>query len=73
MLFRSNVRDAVAARARAFELFGVVGTLINADRFLGGAVMRAWISSWSFEAQQGRGGALATILFAVTYEAETTE
>lgn len=66
-------KDVVAARVRAFALFAEVGTLIKADRTLGGAVMRAWISSGSFEPQQGRGGALATILFAVTYEAETTE
>jgi hypothetical protein len=66
-------KDAVAARARAFVLFNQVGTLIKANRTLGGAVMRAWVSSGSLDAQQGRGGALATILFAVTYEAETTE
>ncbi len=70
-------RDGVAARARAFVLFNQIGTLIKADRDaalnLGGAVMRAWISSGSYEAQQGGGGALATILFAVTCQAETTE
>ncbi len=68
-----NARDIVAARARAFVLFGQVGTLIKADRTLGGAVMLARVSSWSFEPQQGSGGALATILFSVDCDAWTTE
>lgn len=66
-----NARDVVAARARAFELLGQVGAAIKADHTLGGSVMRAGISAWSFEAQQGRGGALATILFGVDCDAFT--
>ena len=68
-----NARDAIAARARAFVLFNQVGSIIEADRTLGDAVMRAWISSGTYQADRGRGGTLATILFAVTYTAETTE
>ena len=60
-----KAKDLVAARVRALALLGEVGTAIKADRTLGGSVMRAWISAWSFELSQGRGGALATILFSV--------
>lgn len=67
-----KAKDAVAAEARAFVLFGEVGALIKADPTLGGAVMKSWVSSWSLEAQQGRGGALATILFGVYCDAFTT-
>jgi hypothetical protein len=66
-------RDLPAARARVFVLFNQVGTLIKADRMLGGAVMRAWISSGSLLTQQTDNGPVATIPFAVTCQAETTE
>ena len=66
-------RDMPAARARVFALFGQVGTRIKADSTLGGAVMRAWVSSGSLQIASNQRGAQATILFAVTYEAYTTE
>lgn len=66
-------KDIVAARVRAFEIFGQVGALIKADRTLGGAVMRAAVVSWSLSLAQGSGGALATILFGVGCDAYTTE
>src|SRR6266568_4201730 len=49
-------RDLAAARARVFVLFGQAGTLIKANRTLGGAVMRAWISSGSLLTQQSDNG-----------------
>jgi hypothetical protein len=66
-------RDLPGARARVFVLFGQVGTLIKADRMLGGAVMRAWISSGSLLTQQTDNGPVASLPFAVTCQAETTE
>jgi hypothetical protein len=66
-------RDLPGARARVFVLFNQAGTLIKADRMLGGAVMRAWISSGSLLTQQTDNGPVATIPFAVTCQAETTE
>jgi hypothetical protein len=66
-------RDLLAARARVFVLFNLVGTLIKADRELGGTVMRAWISSGSLRTDQSDNGPVATLPFAVTCQAETTE
>jgi hypothetical protein len=66
-------RDLPAARARAFVLFNQVGSAIKADRTLGGVVMRAWVSSYSLQTVQSDRGPVATILFGVTCQAETTE
>jgi hypothetical protein len=56
-------------------LFNQVGSAIKADRTLGGTVMRAWVSSYSLQTVQSARdrGPVATILFAVTCQAETTE
>jgi hypothetical protein len=72
-------RDLPAARARVFVLFGQVGTLIKANRTLGlnpdgtDVVMRAWVSSGSLRTDQTDNGPVASIPFAVTCQAETTE
>jgi hypothetical protein len=64
-------RDPVAARARALALLGEVGTAIQTDRSLAGTVMTSWVSAWSLEGQQSQRGALATVLFDVSCQAET--
>jgi hypothetical protein len=66
-------RDPVAARARAFVLFNQAGGYIKNDRTLGGAVMRAWISTYSGVTPQSRGGPEIVIAFGVTFQAETPE
>jgi len=72
-------RDLPAARARVFVLLNQVGTLIKANRHLGqnpdgtDVVMESWVSSGSLLTQQTDNGPVATILFAVTCQAETTE
>jgi hypothetical protein len=72
-------RDLPAARARAFVLFNQVGSAIKANRHLGlnpdgtDVVMDARVSSYSLQTVQSDRGPVATILFGVTCQAETTE
>ncbi len=72
-------RDLPGARARVFVLFNQVGTLIKANRTLGqnpngsDVVMRAWVSSGSLRTDQTDNGPVASLPFAVTCQAETTE
>lgn len=60
-----------AATERAFALFAACGEAIVADGRLGGAVMNAYISSWSHDAGQVSGGVSAVIRFSVSCDAYT--
>lgn len=61
--------DIAAARKRAYELLSEAGAAIAADRKLGGAVMRAWISSHSLDPQLTPQGAQALVTFEVSCDA----
>lgn len=61
--------DISGARKRAYELLSEAGAAIAADRKLGGAVMRAWISSHSLDPAQTPQGAQAAITFEVSCDA----
>lgn len=60
-----------AAQERAFVLLGACGEAIRGDGKLGGAVMSAFISSWSLEGGQVSGGVRAAIRFGVSVDAYT--
>ncbi len=60
-----------AAQERAFTLLSACGAAIRADGRLGGAVMSAFISSWSLEGGQVSGGVRAAIRFGVSVDAYT--
>lgn len=66
-----GANDISGARARAYELLGEAGDAIKADRRLGGAVMRAWISSHSLDLQLTPQGAQAVVTFEVSCDAYT--
>lgn len=61
--------DISGARTRAYELLSEAGAAISADRQLGGAVMRAWISSHSLDPQLTPQGAQAVVTFEVSCDA----
>ncbi|MFI6560395.1 hypothetical protein [Streptomyces sp. NPDC050534] len=61
--------DMASARKRAYELFSEAGAAIAADRRLGGAVMRAMISSHSLDQAQTQQGAQASVMFDVSCDA----
>lgn len=60
-----------AAQERVFELLGAVAGAVKADPQLGGAVMSAWVSSWSLAQAQFKGGVTATLRAEVTVDAYT--
>ncbi len=64
-------RDMVAARARAYELFGAVGAVLAADQTLRGAVMTAGLSAHSLRQSDADSGSLARINFSVDVDAFT--
>lgn len=66
-----GTNDIAGARRRAYELLSEAGAAIAADRKLGGAVMRAWISSHSLDPQLTSQGAQALVTFEVSCDAYT--
>jgi hypothetical protein len=64
--------DIVAARNRAYELLGVCGRAIQADKTLRGAVRMATISTGNLTQDQTPKGAIATLMFDVACEAFTS-
>lgn len=66
-----GTNDIAGARGRAYELFSEAGAAIAADRKLGGAVMRAWISSHSLDPQLTSQGAQAVVTFEVSCDTYT--
>ncbi|MFJ5644041.1 hypothetical protein [Streptomyces sp. NPDC093223] len=67
----SSTNDIAKARQRAYELLSEAGAAIAADRRLGGAVMRAWISSHSLDPQLTAQGAQAVVTFEVSCDTYT--
>jgi hypothetical protein len=61
--------DMTGARQRAYEILAQAGAAIAADRKLGGAVMRAMISSHSLDQAQTTQGAQAAVTFDVSCDA----
>lgn len=64
-----GTNDIAGARSRAYELLSQAGEAIKADRKLGGAVMRAWISAHSLDPQLTPQGAQALVTFDVSCDA----
>lgn len=63
--------DVSGARKRAYELLVEAGAAIAANRTLGGAVMRAMISSHSLTMDLATNGAQAMVVFEVSCDAYT--
>ena len=63
--------DVVAARARVFALAAAAGDAIAADATLGGAVMNAWMGSWTVREDAADPGMVATVRFGVRIDAYT--
>ena len=61
-----------AARARAYQLHAACGAAVNADRTLGGTVLRAVPGPGTLTQKQTETGALARIVFPVTIDAYTS-
>ncbi|TKG58894.1 hypothetical protein [Prauserella endophytica] len=57
--------DIASARARAYELLGIVGAAVKENRGLGGVVNRAWVGSHVLRQVQDHRGAVAEVRFAV--------
>ncbi|MGH3504018.1 MAG: hypothetical protein ACRDQA_24445 [Nocardioidaceae bacterium] len=68
----NGAADTGKARARAYELFAVVGKVLAADKTLGDAVMSASLGGWSLSTPQTESGAVATITFNVEIDAYTS-
>jgi hypothetical protein len=66
-----GTNDISGARNRAYELLSEAGEALKADRKLGGAVMRAWISSHALDPQLTPQGAQALVTFEVSCDAYT--
>ena len=60
-----------AARTRAYQLHAACGAAVNADRTLGGTVLRAVPGPGTLTQKQTENGALARIVFPVTVDAYT--
>lgn len=63
--------DNKAARARAYEIFGVLGAALASDPTLGRTVMMVQPGSMTLTLSQGPEGAVAVILFGVDVDAFT--
>jgi hypothetical protein len=63
--------DVSGARKRAYELLAEAGATLAANRSLGGAVMRAMISSHSLTMDLATNGAQAMVVFEVSCDAYT--
>jgi hypothetical protein len=63
--------DIAAARTRAYELLAACGSVLTADKTLGGTVMLATLGASSLSQQQGPRGALAMLDFTVVADAYT--
>jgi len=63
--------DIAGVRRRAYELMGEAGAAVAADRTLGGAVMRAMVSSHSLTQGLTQQGAQAVVVFEVSCDAYT--
>lgn len=59
------------ARARAYELLGVVGAAVKANQALGGAVVRAWVGTHVLRQMQDQRGARAEVRFTVDVDTYT--
>jgi len=63
--------DVAAARSRAYELVAAAGEAIARDRTLGGAVMRAGVSTTSLQQSQTDRGVQVMVTFSVDCDAFT--
>jgi hypothetical protein len=62
--------DVISARARAFAVLAAAEDLLRANMTLGGLVMHAFVSSHQYYPSQTETGAMARVVFTVTYKAQ---
>lgn len=62
--------NVISARARAFTILAAAEDLLRADMQLGGLVMQAYVSSHQYYPSQTTSGAVARVVFTVTYKAQ---